>query len=80
VCSSDLVYFEAPADTPLAFRTLDADGKTVLESTSWVWVRPGEKRACIGCHEDRERAPTNRFPDALRGDDPKPCALEASER
>jgi len=26
---------------------------------TWVWVRPGEKRLCIGCHENREIALPN---------------------
>jgi hypothetical protein len=28
--------------------------------TSDLWVRPGEQRGCIGCHEPRGRAPENR--------------------
>ena len=26
---------------------------------TWVWVRPGESRTCIGCHENRETALAN---------------------
>ena len=33
--------------------------------SSWIWIRPGEKRSCIGCHEDPELAPENKVPDAL---------------
>jgi len=56
---------DAPADTPLRFETLDESNQVILDSKGWVWVRPNERRACIGCHEDREQAPPNRAPDAL---------------
>ena len=32
-----------------------------LRSCGWIWVRNRETRGCIGCHEDGERAPENRF-------------------
>ena len=35
---------------------------------SWLWVMPGERRGCIGCHEDRELTPPNRHVQALRKD------------
>jgi hypothetical protein len=73
------VFVEVPANTPLRLRTRDADGRVVLDSGGWIWVRPAEKRGCIGCHEDRERAPTNRFPEALAGDDPRPVVLGRTE-
>lgn len=56
---------DVPADTPLRFETVDAGGRVLLDSKGWVWVRPGEQRACIGCHEDREAAPSNRVPMAV---------------
>ena len=63
-------HLEVPADVPLRVVTRDADGNPVLDSGHAFWVRPGEKRACIGCHEDRERAPENRFPLALTVEEP----------
>ena len=77
------VFLEVPADTPLRLRTLDEQGRAVIDSGGWVWVRPAEKRGCIGCHEDRERAPANRFPEVLTGDDPRPIVVgprEVAER
>ncbi len=56
---------DVPADLPLRFETLDAEGALLLDSHGWVWVRPGEQRSCIGCHADREAAPDNRLPLAL---------------
>ncbi len=52
-------HIEVPADTTLALQTLDSNGMSIETQLTWVWVRPGEKRLCIGCHEDRETALTN---------------------
>ena len=53
-----------PADIPLRVTTLTPEG-TELESSDWFWIRPGEVRACFGCHESREKAPVNRPIQAL---------------
>jgi hypothetical protein len=58
-------YIEIDADMPVRFKTLNARGKVLRGPSSWVWVRPNERRSCIGCHEDRELSPDNRVPDAL---------------
>jgi hypothetical protein len=60
-------YVEIDADMPVSFRTLDEEGKILRGPSAWVWVRPNERRSCIGCHEDRELAPENRVPEALYG-------------
>lgn len=59
---------DVPADVPLRFETIDASGDVLLDSGGWVWVRPGEQRSCIGCHEDRESAPPNALPQVLSPD------------
>ncbi len=59
-------HVAVPARVPLAFELLDADGGVVARQTGWTWVMPNERRGCIGCHEDRELAPPNRLPAALR--------------
>jgi len=58
-------YIEIDADTPVRFQTVDAQGEVLEGPSSWIWVRPNEKRSCIGCHEDREMAPDNKVPEAL---------------
>ncbi len=58
-------YIEVDADTPIQFRTLSAAGALLRGPSDWISVRPGERRSCIGCHEDRELAPENRVPDAI---------------
>lgn len=59
-------YLMLPARMPFRLRTLNADGGVLRSMRSWIWVMPNEHRGCIGCHEDRERAPPNRQPLALR--------------
>lgn len=58
-------YIEVEADTPVRFRTVDADGAVLRGPSAWISVRPGERRSCIGCHEDRELAPENKVPSAI---------------
>lgn len=56
-------HIDVPADTPVELQTLDADGMA-LATCGWIWSRPREFRGCIGCHEDPERTPENRFVEA----------------
>ncbi len=49
---------EVPADTPIAFQAVDAEGRSELNEMSWIYVRPGETRACIGCHQPRQVTPS----------------------
>jgi hypothetical protein len=59
-------YLKAMADTPIRIQVLDADGKVIHGPCSWIWLRPNERRGCIGCHEDNELAPENIVPMAVR--------------
>ena len=58
-------HIELPADVPVQLQTLDDDGMA-LQTCGWIWVKHREPRGCIGCHEDPERTPENRFVDALK--------------
>lgn len=62
---------ELPADRALRIRTFDAQGQPIATS-GWFWLRPGEVRACFGCHEDRRSAPRNRPLQALMGNTQAP--------
>jgi hypothetical protein len=55
---------EVPANTPLELQILDADG-LALRSCGWIWTKNHESRGCIGCHEDGELTPENRFVEAV---------------
>ncbi len=43
-------YVEVPADRPLALQAVDGEGRAVINELSWIYTRPGEQRACVGCH------------------------------
>jgi len=58
---------EVPPDTPILLQTLDADG-LAIQSCGWIWAKHREWRGCIGCHEDPELVPENRFVEAVRKD------------
>lgn len=60
-------FVEVPADTPLRVVSFDEQGAQIAAS-GWFWVRPGEVRACFGCHEGRDSAPINRTIAALSSD------------
>lgn len=48
---------EVPADTAIAFQAVDAEGRSELNEMSWIYVRPGESRGCVGCHQARQVTP-----------------------
>jgi hypothetical protein len=54
-----------PANTPVQLELLDAGGRPLRRST-WLWVRNHDSQGCVGCHEDPERVPPNRLPEALK--------------
>ena len=55
------VYFDAPANVPLAFSILDANGRRVGERhQNWMQLAAGEVRTCNGCHSQNSEAPHGR--------------------
>jgi len=52
-------HVEVPADMPVAFQLLDAEGRPQLNEMSWIFVRPDETKSCVGCHEPRGAAPSS---------------------
>lgn len=59
-------YFRAPAGKPLYFQAVDPTGRAVQSMRSAVYLQPGERRACIGCHEPPGSAAPNRPTLAMR--------------
>ncbi len=53
-------YFRAPAKKPLYFQAVDADGRAVQSMRSIVYLQPGERRSCVGCHERPATGPASR--------------------
>jgi len=62
VHSDGSFMIQAPADTPLGFESLDENGRILHHVAPSIWVRPGENRTCIGCHEPPNRSPRNARP------------------
>lgn len=56
---------EVPADVPIRFELLDEDGRMLVHETEFNFVRPGETKGCVGCHENRRAASPNLRPLAL---------------
>jgi hypothetical protein len=62
---------EVPADVPLGLEALDDQSHVLRRLSPTIWVRPGENRSCIGCHEPPNHAPTNHRPLAVRAPVPR---------
>lgn len=50
--------FTAPANTPLYFQLIDENGSVIQTMRSWTTLMPNETFSCVGCHEDKNTAPT----------------------
>lgn len=57
-------FMEVVPDVPIQLEGLASDGR-VTARCAWIWVRPGENRGCIGCHEAPDLAPDNVVLEAL---------------
>jgi len=59
--------FQAPPGKVLYFQALDGEFNELQRMRSVVQLQPGERRGCIGCHEDRSSTPpSGRHPMAFR--------------
>jgi hypothetical protein len=56
---------KVPADVPIGFETMDNQGRVIWRLPPSMWVRPGENRSCLGCHEPYNRSPRNHRPMAV---------------
>jgi hypothetical protein len=65
--------FTVPARRNIFLQALDKDFLEIQRMRTFVNFQPGERRSCIGCHEHRNLAPTNRRPLCL---DFPPAALQ----
>ena len=61
-------YIKILADTPFKMQTIDENNNVVKGPSSWLYLRPNERRGCVGCHENRELVPKNTQPYAVRKD------------
>ncbi|HEO70265.1 MAG TPA: hypothetical protein ENN80_03315, partial [Candidatus Hydrogenedentes bacterium] len=65
--------FAAPAGRTLYFQALDKDFNELQRMRSVVQLQPGERRSCIGCHENRKMAPPNHS--ELLANEPQPLQV-----
>ncbi len=73
VAEDGSVAFRAPAGQPLMFQLLDENNMAVMSMRTFVYLQPGEKMACVGCHEPRNSTPARiRMPASITVHDPKP--------
>jgi len=40
--------------------------RTFCESCDWIYLRPNERRGCVGCHESQEIVPDNKVSFAVK--------------
>ncbi len=48
--------FKVPAEVPIYFLALDAEGRALQRMRSFTHLMPGEVQGCVGCHADRNSA------------------------
>ncbi len=60
------IYLKIDANTPFQLRSVNPQGDLVRGPSGWIWLRPNERRGCVGCHADPELAPENRVPLAVK--------------
>jgi len=58
-------YANVAGDVPFYIESLDEGGNVVQTMRTWIWVRAGDQRGCVGCHENKELGPENRATEAL---------------
>ncbi len=51
--------FKVPAEVPIYFMALDAEGRALQRMRSFTHLMPGEVQGCVGCHADRNSATPN---------------------
>jgi len=63
VAEDGFACFKVPADAPIYFMALDAEGRALQRMRTFTHFRPGEVQGCVGCHANRNEVtphPTNR--------------------
>jgi hypothetical protein len=59
-------YLKVIADKPFQLQTIDKNGRILNGPGGWIWLRPNERRGCVGCHQDPEMVPINKVPLAVK--------------
>ena len=64
-------YLKVEANIPFRIQTLSENGEVVNGPGDWYYIRPNERRGCVGCHTGPDISPFNRQPLAIREKDPE---------
>jgi hypothetical protein len=65
--SDGSAQFTVPANRAIFFAALDKDYRLIQQERTFVNYKPGERRACIGCHETpKDVPPVSAFPIAFQ--------------
>jgi hypothetical protein len=64
--------FTVPANRNIFLQALDKDFMEIQRMRTFVNFQPGERRSCIGCHENRNQTPVSRVPLAMKSPPVKP--------
>ena len=72
--SDGSAYFVVPAGKPILLQALDEQGMAYQTMRSVTYLQPGERVACVGCHESRMTTPADAALAALRRG---PSAIDA---
>jgi hypothetical protein len=59
---------EVPADRLVHLQALDSDRRVIENDLTWIYVRPGEQKGCVGCHARPDMASVDpgHFPRAVQ--------------
>jgi hypothetical protein len=69
----------APIEKGIYFQLLDQDGLAVQSMLSVTYAHPGERLSCLGCHENKSKAPTNYKPGKAMQRPPSPITPETPD-
>ncbi len=59
-------FVRVPPAVPLTFQILDRDGAMIQTMRSWISLQRGERRSCVGCHDQPNLGPLTTTPTAFR--------------
>jgi HEAT repeat protein len=70
---------DVPADRMIHLQVLDSDRRVVGNQLIWMYVRPGETKGCVGCHEPPDSTGPTRAQSLAARRTPVPCVPTGGE-
>ncbi len=72
-------HVEVPADRLIHLQVLDSDRRVMGNQLIWMYVRPGETRSCVGCHENPDTTTLRTTAPTALSASPTPCLPTGGE-